>query len=60
MWSDFNTPHNSAGTTNTGVTRKLDNPLKGMWNPIPRKLDNPLKGIQNLFPKESGTSGRYG
>ena len=38
------------GTTNTGVTRKTDNPLKGIQNPIPQKLDNPIKGIRNLEP----------
>ena len=31
-----------AGTTNPGVTRKRDNPLKGTRNPIPRKPDNPI------------------
>ena len=40
-----------SGTTNPGATRKPDNPLKGIQNPIPRKLDNPLKGIQNKVPK---------
>ena len=38
------------GTTNTGVTRKPDNPLKIIRNPIPQKPDNPLKIIQNLVP----------
>ena len=38
------------GTTNPGVTRKPDNPLKGIRNPIPRKPDNLLKGIRNLVP----------
>ena len=36
------------GTTNPGGTRKLDNPLKGIRNPIPQDPDNPLKGIQDL------------
>ena len=38
------------GTTNTKVTRKPDNPLKGIHNPIPRKPDYPIKGIRNLVP----------
>ena len=39
-----------AGTNNPGVTRKLDNTLKGIRNPIPRNPDNPFKLIQNLLP----------
>ena len=38
----------NTGTTNPGVTRKQDNPLRGIRNPIIRKLDNPLKGIRSL------------
>ena len=38
------------GTTNPGGTRKVDNPLKGIWDPITRYPDNPLKGIQDLVP----------
>ena len=36
------------GTTNPGGTRKQDNPLKGIWNPIPWKPDNPLWEIRNI------------
>ena len=43
-------PAKFAGTTNPWVTRKPDNPLKGIRNPIPRKPDNPLKGIWNRVP----------
>ena len=46
-----------AGTNNPGVNHKLDNPLKGVRNPIPRKPDNPLKGIQNLVP--NGTCNQW-
>ena len=42
-----------AGTTNTGVTQKMDNPLKGVQNPIPWKPDNTLKGIHNLVPNRT-------
>ena len=38
------------GTTNPWVTRKTDNPLRGIRNPITRNPDNPLKGIRNLVP----------
>ena len=38
------------GTTNPGGTRKPDNPLKVIRNPIPQKLDNPLKRIRDLVP----------
>ena len=41
-----------AGTTNNGVTRKPDNPLKGIHNPIPQNQDNSLEGIRNLVPTE--------
>ena len=37
-----------AGTTNPRGTRKSDNPLKGIRNPIPQDLDNPLKVIRDL------------
>ena len=37
-----------AGTTNPVVTRKPDNIIQGIWNPVPRKSDNALKGVQNL------------
>ena len=37
-----------AGNNNPGVTRKPDNPLKGIRDPIPRNPDNPLKGIRDL------------
>ena len=50
LLSDINFSHHSAGTTNRGVTRKLDNPLKGTQNPIPPNQDNTLKGIHNLVP----------
>ena len=36
------------GTTNPGVTRKSDNPIKGIRDPIPQNPDNPLKEIRNL------------
>ena len=36
--------------TGTRVTRKTDNPLKGIRNRIPWNPDNNLKGIQNLLP----------
>ena len=39
---------NGSGTTNPRGTRKLDNFLKGIWNPIQWNPDNPLKGIQGL------------
>ena len=42
-----------AGTTNPGKTRKPDNPLKGIRNPIPQDPDNPLKGIRDLL--QNGT-----
>ena len=38
----------AARTTNPGGTWKLDNPLKGIRNPIPQDLDNPLEGIRDL------------
>ena len=37
-----------AGTNNPRGTQRLDNPLKGIRNPIPQEPDNPLKGIQDL------------
>ena len=37
-----------SGTTNPRVTRKPDNTLKGIRNPIPHDQDNPLKGIWDL------------
>ena len=46
-----------AGTINPGVTRKPDNSLKGVRNPVPRKPDNPLKVIQNLLP--NGTHNQW-
>ena len=39
-----------AETSNPGVTRTPDNPLKRIRNPIPRKPDNILQGIHNLVP----------
>ena len=39
-----------AGTTNPGGTRKPDNPLKGIRNPIPWDPDNYLKGIRDIVP----------
>ena len=39
-----------AGTINTGENQKLDNPHKGIQNPIPRNPDSPLKRVQNLVP----------
>ena len=47
---DFNLIDVSSGNTNQGVTRKPDNPIKGIRDPIPRNPDNPLKGIWNLVP----------
>ena len=47
----------TAGTNNPGVTRKPDNPFKGIGNTVPRKPDNPLKGIQNLVP--NGTQNQW-
>ena len=44
------TVRGSDGTTNPGVTRKPENPLKVIRNPIPWKPDNPIKGIRNLVP----------
>ena len=40
----------TSGTTNRKVTRKPDNPLKGIRNTIPSNPDNTIKGIQNLVP----------
>ena len=40
------------GPTNTGVTRKLGNHLKGIQNPILRNPDNPFKEIRNIAPTE--------
>ena len=37
-----------AGTKNPGGTQKLNNPLKGICNPIPQNLDNTRKGIREL------------
>ena len=45
MWEE------GAGTTNPGVTWKLDNPLEGIRNPIHRNPDNPLKVIRDLVQK---------
>ena len=42
-----------AGTTNPGGTRKPDNPLKGISDPIPRNPDNILKEIQDLVQNET-------
>ena len=39
------------GTNNPGGTRKQDNPLKIIWNPIPRESDNPVKVIRYLLQK---------
>ena len=36
--------------TNPGGTRKMDNPLKGIRNPITWNPDNPLNGIWNPLP----------
>ena len=41
------------GTSNPGVTRRLDNPPKGIRNLVPRKPDNPLKRIWSLVPNET-------
>ena len=49
-----------AGTANPRGTRKPENPLKGIRNPIPRNPDNPLKGIRDHYQMESGASGREG
>ena len=46
-----------AGTTNPRGTRKPDNPLKGIRNPIPRDPDNPLKGIRDLV--QNGTRNQW-
>ena len=42
-----------AGTKNPRGTRKPDNPLKQIRNPIPQDPDNPLKGIQNIVQKQN-------
>ena len=47
-----------AGIINPGGTRKPDNPLKGIWNPIPQDPDNALKGIGDLVQTEPRASGR--
>ena len=39
-----------AGTTNLRGTWKSDNPIEGIWNPIPQNPDNPFKGIWDLVP----------
>ena len=44
-------------TNNPWVTQKLDNPLKGIRNPITRKPDNPLKGIRDLV--QNGTRSQW-
>ena len=44
------TGRGSDGTTTPKVTWKLDNPLKGIRNPIPCKPDIFLKGIYNILP----------
>ena len=41
------------GTTNPGGTRKPNNPLKGICNPISRNPDNPIKVIQDLVQNET-------
>ena len=38
-----------AGTNNPRGTRKPDNPLKGIRNPIIQNPDNTLKGIRDLI-----------
>ena len=45
-----NYPFVSSRSTNSEVTRKPDNTLKLIQNPIIWNLYNPLKGIQNLVP----------
>ena len=45
------------GTTNTRVTRKPDNPPKGILNPIPQDPDNPLKGIRDMV--QNGTQSQW-
>ena len=42
-----------SGTTNPGGTRKLDNPFKGIRNPMTQNPDNPCKGIRDLV--QNGT-----
>ena len=37
------------GSTNPRGTRRPDNPLKGIRNPIAWNLDNPCKGIQEII-----------
>ena len=37
-----------AGTNNPGGTRKPNNTLKRIWNPIPQNPDNPLNGIMDI------------
>ena len=46
-----------AETTNPGGTRKPDNPLKGIQNPIPWNPDNPLKGIRDQL--QNGTRSHW-
>ena len=47
----------SAETTNPGGTRKPDNTLKGIRNPIQQDSDNPLKGIRELV--QNGTRSQW-
>ena len=46
-----------AGTTNTRVIRKPDNPIKRIWDLIPQEPDDPLKGIRELV--QNGTWSQY-
>ena len=45
-----NPRHPGTRTCNPGVTWKLNNTLKRIWNLVHRKPDNTLKGIHNLLP----------
>ena len=49
-----------ARTTNTRITRKPDNPLKGIRNPITQDPDNPLRVIWDLVKTEPVASGKEG
>ena len=44
-----------SGTTNPRVTWNMDNPLKGIPDPIPWNPDNTLKEIRNIVPKNTET-----
>ena len=57
MDSQHSTAIHISETTNPRGTRKQDNPLKGIRNPIPQEPDNPFKGIQDLI--QNGTQSQW-